>query len=465
MQRQRLKPCARAVRGCGSAPWYCRTPACWPDGNGRAGGPRRPGARPPRLHRSAGGWCRRRAARPASLRAARAGTAGSAWRCHPDRWPRTAASGALRAGARDHGDIVEEAHVEHAVGFVEHQRVERVELQRTALQVVLMRPGVPTAICAPWARLSTCGRIGVPPHKVSTLTLSAPRASRRISCVTCSASSRVGHSTSAWVAKLRASSRCSSASAKAAVLPLPVLACAIRSWPASASGSAAAWIGVMSLTELRQHASVAGDRGRREKGVPSDGWGSGSRSCRIVARRLGQGVTYAVRCVMPPACAFRRLRPAYGFAPRRFAPPACGRGVGVRAALAVPQWLGSHRRLRLCARVLDHTVGFCWMWHAKPPLTPPSPHAGRGSQDRVLGARSWCIVGSVQRDVVRTAPVSPLPPAGEGLGRAGLRWHDGIHFAPVPALTPPQAGGQPGPRQPSWSSSACAAAGARPWRR
>ena len=36
------------------------------------------------------------------------------------------------------------------------------------------------------------------------------------------------------------------ASANAAVLPLPVLACASRSWPASATGRAAAWIGVIS---------------------------------------------------------------------------------------------------------------------------------------------------------------------------------------------------------------------------
>jgi ABC-type amino acid transport substrate-binding protein len=33
--------------------------------------------------------------------------------------------------------------------------------------------------------------------------------------------------------------------AKAAVLPLPVLAWAIRSWPARASGRLAAWIGVI----------------------------------------------------------------------------------------------------------------------------------------------------------------------------------------------------------------------------
>ena len=42
----------------------------------------------------------------------------------------------LRALARHRDDVVEEAHVQHAVGFVQHQRVERVELQAFARQVV-----------------------------------------------------------------------------------------------------------------------------------------------------------------------------------------------------------------------------------------------------------------------------------------------------------------------------------------
>jgi hypothetical protein len=71
------------------------------------------------------------------------------------------------------------------------------------------------------------------------------RARRRISVVTWSASSRVGHSTIAWMAKRRGFRLESSASAKAAVLPLPVLAWAIRSLPSSAGGSAAAWMAVI----------------------------------------------------------------------------------------------------------------------------------------------------------------------------------------------------------------------------
>jgi hypothetical protein len=42
----------------------------------------------------------------------------------------------LGALARHGGDVVEEAHVEHAVGFVEHQGVQRFEREAAALQVV-----------------------------------------------------------------------------------------------------------------------------------------------------------------------------------------------------------------------------------------------------------------------------------------------------------------------------------------
>ena len=74
---------------------------------------------------------------------------------------------------------------------------------------------------------------------------SSARARRRISTVTWSASSRVGHSTMACTANQRGFSLANSASAKAAVLPLPVWAWAIKSWPARAIGKLAAWIGVM----------------------------------------------------------------------------------------------------------------------------------------------------------------------------------------------------------------------------
>ena len=67
----------------------------------------------------------------------------------------------------------------------------------------MSRPGVPTTMCAPCSRLAICGFIGAPPHSDSTLMLASKRASRRISLLTWSASSRVGHSTIACTAKRR----------------------------------------------------------------------------------------------------------------------------------------------------------------------------------------------------------------------------------------------------------------------
>jgi hypothetical protein len=40
------------------------------------------------------------------------------------------------AGLGHGGDVVEEAHVQHAVGFVQHQGVQRLQIEAAALQVV-----------------------------------------------------------------------------------------------------------------------------------------------------------------------------------------------------------------------------------------------------------------------------------------------------------------------------------------
>jgi hypothetical protein len=109
-----------------------------------------------------------------------------------------------------------------------------------------MRPGVPTTMWAPNSSEAICGRIATPPVKVRTLMLPTPRARRRSSPATWSASSRVGHSTSPCTANHAGLSLLSTPMPKAAVLPLPVLAWAIRSRPCSTAGRLAAWIGVIS---------------------------------------------------------------------------------------------------------------------------------------------------------------------------------------------------------------------------
>ena len=96
---------------------------------------------------------------------------------------------------------------------------------------------------------SICGFTETPPKTEATFTESRnPRDSSRSTSPTCTASSRVGTSTSACVrrkaGRCMRSSRCSSARPKAPVLPEPVGARAMRSVPCSAGGSAALWMGV-----------------------------------------------------------------------------------------------------------------------------------------------------------------------------------------------------------------------------
>jgi hypothetical protein len=59
----------------------------------------------------------------------------------PGRWPRTAGSAAARQQRDDALDVGQEAHVEHAVGLVEHQDRDLVEHHRLVLHVVEQPPG------------------------------------------------------------------------------------------------------------------------------------------------------------------------------------------------------------------------------------------------------------------------------------------------------------------------------------
>ena len=107
------------------------------------------------------------------------------------------------------------------------------------------RPGVPTTTSTPRCSACNCRPIGWPPYTGSTRTPRS-RPYRWTACDTCSASSRVGTSTSAAgpASGPPAVSRCSTGSANAAVLPVPVAACPTRSLPATSGGIASCWIGV-----------------------------------------------------------------------------------------------------------------------------------------------------------------------------------------------------------------------------
>ncbi|MNW66016.1 hypothetical protein D3C74_444500 [compost metagenome] len=64
-------------------------------------------------------------------------------------------------------------------------RVSRLESSRVPCSRCLrMRPGVPTAMWAPKPRVADCGAVGVPPHRVTSLTFGRARARRRISWAT-----------------------------------------------------------------------------------------------------------------------------------------------------------------------------------------------------------------------------------------------------------------------------------------
>jgi hypothetical protein len=107
----------------------------------------------------------------------------------------------------------------------------------------ITRPTVPTTTCAPCLRNDAWSRIGAPPKTATTLMpFRSPYA--RSACVTWMHSSRVGVSTIACTSATSGSTYSSSGRPNAAVLPVPVWACPITSWPASSSGIACSWIGV-----------------------------------------------------------------------------------------------------------------------------------------------------------------------------------------------------------------------------
>ena len=114
------------------------------------------------------------------------------------------------------------------------------------------RPGVATSTSTPFFSSAVCGFMSMPPNTTALRRL-VYLAYSLTCCATWSASSRVGSSTKArtgWRAgevELFSclSRRCSNGNEKAAVLPVPVWAAPMTSWPVSTTGMACAWIGVM----------------------------------------------------------------------------------------------------------------------------------------------------------------------------------------------------------------------------
>ena len=152
---------------------------------------------------------------------------------------------AVRRQQREHAaDVADEAHVEHAVGFVEDEVAHAAQVDVALVGVVeqAARRG-DDDVDAAAQRVDLRARADAAEDQGRALAQVAAEVGE--DCSTCAASSRVGTSTSARGAReprgfgCSSCSRCSSGSAKAAVLPVPVWAAASRSRPSSTGGNAA----------------------------------------------------------------------------------------------------------------------------------------------------------------------------------------------------------------------------------
>ncbi len=110
----------------------------------------------------------------------------------------------------------------------------------------MIRPTVATTTWAPFRSRDCWVWIGAPPN-TATISMSRCSAYARSAWVTWMQSSRVGVITIAWVSCEVGSRYCSSGRPKAAVLPVPVCAWPITSWPPSSAGIVCSWIGVGSV--------------------------------------------------------------------------------------------------------------------------------------------------------------------------------------------------------------------------
>jgi hypothetical protein len=144
------------------------------------------------------------------------------------------------------GNVVKKAHVQHAVGLVQHQGVEGFQRQVAALQVVHDAPGRAHHHVRAVLQRGTLAaqRNAAAQGDDLDVFLGARQAADFDGHLVGQFARGAQHQ--ACTANQRGFSLASSASAKAAVLPLPVCAWAIRSLPASAMGRLAAWMGVIS---------------------------------------------------------------------------------------------------------------------------------------------------------------------------------------------------------------------------
>ena len=149
----------------------------------------------------------------------------------------------------DFADVVDEAHVEHAVGLVEHEGVDAIEPQRMALHEVEQAAGRGDEHVDAVLRARGPGApIGTPPMaSVDSMPQVPSVGAEAVEDLAGELAGRAQHQHAAGLAfrRWRLLARwLRIGSAKAAVLPVPVWAMPMRSRPASRSGMVWAWIGV-----------------------------------------------------------------------------------------------------------------------------------------------------------------------------------------------------------------------------
>ena len=143
-------------------------------------------------------------------------------------------------------DVGNEAHVEHAVGLVDHQELDAGEQQPSALEMIeqTARRGDQHVDAARELGILIVERYAADHQRDVELLAGAVLLE---AFLTCAASSRVGSRMSVRGIRARArplSSMVSIGSVKAAVLPVPVWAMPSTSRRASTWGIACSWIGV-----------------------------------------------------------------------------------------------------------------------------------------------------------------------------------------------------------------------------
>ena len=218
----------------------------------------------------------------------------------------------------DAAHVGPEAHVHHAVGFVEHEQLDAAQVG-VLLPHVIHQParrgdddvdaGLERALLHAHLDAAVDRRArdgGVVGEAVDFVLDLHRELARRREHQHAALARRPLRRSAGDVPRVACSSRCSVGTTNAAVLPVPVSAQAIRSWPASASGMTALWIGRVSVKPRSRMPSSS--RGSRLS--DANGTGVVSHGDRLERRRVASvGGDAACGCAPRPRRVAAAARP------------------------------------------------------------------------------------------------------------------------------------------------------------